>query len=139
RVLLWSGNIALDQGDLGRAAPWFEEALACSREVSDGRIAGLALRQPETTMRIDAPRVRKKGIAGLALTHLGIVARELGDLVRARALIQQSLAIHREEGADEWFTIYPLHNLGLLAEDLADDADAQALYRDSLTAAARPQ
>jgi non-specific serine/threonine protein kinase len=106
--LNWLGAVAREQGDFARAIPWLEEALAVVRGVGD----------PDLT--------------GFALFHLGVARHVQGDLVRSRALLEESVAVYRGGGLTEVLASQALASLGVVLEDLGDDARACSLYREAM-------
>jgi non-specific serine/threonine protein kinase len=111
--LNWLGAVAREQGDFARAIPWLEEALAVVRGVGD----------PDLT--------------GFALFHLGIARHVQGDLIRSRALLEESVAVCRGGGLTELRVTQALASLGVVVEDLGDDARARSLYREAMAYMAR--
>src|SRR5262249_19988974 len=71
-------------------------------------------------------------LAAQALTRLGMVAREQGDPVGARPLLEESLATFRALG-DRFHVAWAARNLGNVAADLGDAALARARYAEALT------
>src|SRR5205085_2089029 len=72
-----------------------------------------------------------KRAMGGAFETLGSIARQRGELLSARSLFKQSLAIWRELDDKPGIAV-DLGNLGCLAYDLGDDAAARSLFDESL-------
>ncbi|MGE5103985.1 MAG: ATP-binding protein, partial [Betaproteobacteria bacterium] len=73
----------------------------------------------------------EKATRAKALNWAGALAWKQGDYSAARALYEQSLALHRELG-DRGGAGAVLSNLGLLAYEQGDYANARALHEESL-------
>jgi tetratricopeptide (TPR) repeat protein len=69
--------------------------------------------------------------AALALTYLGSLAAEQGNLATGRSLVEESLNLRREMG-DKWGIADSLTELGYMAHRQADYATAQTLVEESL-------
>jgi len=108
-TLIWLGAVACKQGDFAHALPWLEEGLTLLRGV-------------------DNPQE-----LGFALFHLGNACRAQGDLVRARSLLEESVAVFRGAGLTALLTGQSLAHLGVVVEELGDDARAGSIYREALT------
>jgi tetratricopeptide (TPR) repeat protein len=107
-ALVWLGAVARHQGEFPRAASALHEALAVGRDVADRRVTGWAL------------------------YGLGITTRLQGNPIGARPLLEESLAVFRRAGWTEHVTAQVIGSLGSVAEDLGDDAEAAARFREAL-------
>lgn len=107
KALNGAGILAMDHGDLVRAAPLLEEGLALSRE------AGYA-----------------EGVA-CALSDLSLTASHGGDSPRAEALAEEALALYREIG-DTWGITNSLIALAYAKNCLGDRESAMELLEESL-------
>ena len=107
-ALVWLGGVARHQGDFPRAASALQEALAVGRDVADPRVTGWAL------------------------YGLGITSRLQGKPIGARPLLEESVAVFRRAGWTEQVTAQVIGSLGSVAEDLGDDAEAAARFREAL-------
>jgi tetratricopeptide (TPR) repeat protein len=101
------GRVERDEGNYPRAIALLEEALVICRRVGLGE---------ESTLQ-----------------ELGIALREQGEPARAQELLEESLRVIRATNGSDWMIGFVIHNLGLTAEDLGDDAQALTLYREALT------
>ena len=108
-TLTWLGAIAGDQGDFAHALPWLEEGLTLAREVGN----------PQEL--------------GFALYLFGQTLHRRGDLARARALLEESVAVYRNGGLMAGLWAQALAYLGGVDEDLGDAAQAGAIYREALS------
>ncbi|HWB71324.1 MAG TPA: BTAD domain-containing putative transcriptional regulator [Egibacteraceae bacterium] len=109
-LLTWTGWLAANQADYGRAADRFAEALV--RWQAAGAVAGQAC----------------------CLHGLGQMAYRADDTARSDALLQQALALSRQAG-DDMLVIRVLEQLATNAEAGGDHARAGALYEEALAAA----
>jgi DNA-binding CsgD family transcriptional regulator len=72
----------------------------------------------------------RRGLA-MALADLAGLARDRGDLGRARSLLDESVALYREMG-DDVGVAWPLAGLGTITWYEGDDRQARALFEESL-------
>ena len=57
----------------------------------------------------------------------------MGDLVRARSLLEESVAVFRHGGLTALLAGQSLAHLGVVVEELGDDDRAGSMYREALT------
>lgn len=107
KALLHMGELEAAQNYYAAAQTWYEQSLACFRELGD-----------------------TAGVAG-ALSALGLLAREQGDAERAAALFARSLELFRRLG-DETAIAWSLCSQGEVAVMLGDTPRARALLDASL-------
>ncbi len=106
QVLIETGYVLLLKGQMQGREP-LNEGLILAREAGD-----------------------KLG-AALALTLLGSLAAEQGDLGTGQALVEQSLNLRREMG-DKWGVADSLTELGYMAHRQGDFATARVFFEQSL-------
>jgi non-specific serine/threonine protein kinase len=106
-AIIWSGNIAINLGDLQAARRHYEAALEAGRRLGD------------------------RMITGRALTNLGAVALHMLDLDRAERVLGEALEVQRVLG-DEAEIAVVLLNLGVVAERRGDIDAAARHYAASL-------
>ena len=98
-------------GDYAAARPYYEQALAISREV-------LGEKHPDTAT---------------SLNNLGYLLQAMGDYAAARPYYEQALAIRREVlGEEHPDTAQSLNNLGYLLQAMGDYAAARPYYEQAL-------
>jgi predicted ATPase/DNA-binding SARP family transcriptional activator len=139
------GVIAVDQGDPGRARPMLEESIAIYRRTKDSWSLGLSLYCLGDALAVDSPVLARAtyseclalfreqtdpfGMA-YALTSLGRMALDEGNLADARASFEEALDIRRALG-DRWLTAISLNSLAMVERqqgnwrrvaELADEA-----------------
>jgi tetratricopeptide (TPR) repeat protein len=138
RALTAEGNLLAEVGHAEQAAASFEASLALANETGEElEIADALL----GLRRLDAALARYRrlgddlGIAS-ALHLLGNEARDRGDLVRARALLQESLALTPIVGGP-WLTAALQHSLADCALDESMIDEAARLYHESLDVGVR--
>jgi predicted ATPase/transcriptional regulator with XRE-family HTH domain len=107
KVLNGAGVLAEALGHLGQASDRYAESLALCEALDD-----------------------KRGTCS-ALIGLGAVAMHHGDAIRARALLERSLTLAREQEA-QCLVAHALVNLGALALDAGDIPAAETLLEESL-------
>jgi predicted ATPase len=146
-ALRYAGVIAAECGELDRARPFLEEALALMRRLGQPAWSAAAL---NSLANVDleqghyerARALFQESIAVLGedapdehrsspLSGLGDAARALGDYERARACYEESLAIYRR-GNDERHSAQRLSDLGILACCEGDPVMAEPLFQQSL-------
>jgi non-specific serine/threonine protein kinase len=145
RALTWCGQLECHHGDgeLGRGH--LEQAVSVAREVGDGALLSLTLRQlalyardqssaPEVLM--EAARVARLAGArrelSLALGYLGAVHEQLGRVDRAETLYTEALD-HARVSEDAFALIDVLDRLGTLAASRGKYAEATTLLNECLT------
>ena len=140
------GLLAL-QDDPPRAAAYYEEGLACIRQVGDLRQTTIILGNLAVAVRhqgrIDLARTRMeeqlacarelgdRKLIGWALTNLGIAATEVGDLATARARQEEALGLATQIG-DRRLEAYALASGALACQVAGDYPAARAFRRRSL-------
>jgi predicted ATPase/class 3 adenylate cyclase len=111
KALHAAGDLARRQGDVTRARDYGTESVAAYRAGGD-----------------------ELG-AGIALNTLGILFLEHGDLLRARAALEEALAILRlQDGGGKASLARVLLNLGALASGQGDTVLARSRFEESLAA-----
>jgi non-specific serine/threonine protein kinase len=151
RVLVGFGRLLSFQGEMGRAEDLLASGVAIARESGDtvttaagllrqgwnagqrgayGQAAALLDDALIQAAAIEEPRIAAS-ITGMVLANLGLVARWQGDLATARAKFERSLRLCREHGYTLG-VIRSLSDLGSVARDAGDFADAVAFYRECL-------
>jgi predicted ATPase/DNA-binding CsgD family transcriptional regulator/transcriptional regulator with XRE-family HTH domain len=152
RALIAAGNMAYLQGDTPAYAAWLDEALVLARTLGDPGILATALlfhggvallqgRDAEAEARWEEAVALVRTVVpdddgsarylGPMLYHLGVLARERGDLARAAALTEEALAWSEHVGNESSAAI----NCGALASVRREQGDlsgALTLYRDGL-------
>jgi non-specific serine/threonine protein kinase len=126
------GILALNQGDLQTARANFEEGLARGREVGNNQLITLSMNQLGEIARAEgewaeARKIYEQAVArfrqagnplhvnvSTALTNLGAVACEAGDLGGSGAAYREALTIDRRLGNREGMS-YSLDGLGAVA------------------------
>jgi predicted ATPase/DNA-binding SARP family transcriptional activator len=141
----WLGRLEIELDNLRTALDW----AAGTHEVG-GRDPARALRLAvelatffiqrgyltEGRQRLDAVLhqagpARRSYKGAWVLIHLGHLAFRLDDFPAARALYEESLAIHRELG-DRWSIAHALAGLGQVARRQTEYAEARAMHEESL-------
>lgn len=102
KILIGAGRSRLNYSTPSVASQAFEDALSIYREHED--IIGVSL----------------------SLVGLGLVARKLGDVDKARTLVQEALQLRRQSG-NRWLIAQSLTHLGCLAADAGEPEYAAAL------------
>jgi predicted ATPase/DNA-binding CsgD family transcriptional regulator len=151
KALLAAGIMTMFQGDLPQAKLLLEESIAIGREAGTAGkrnlahalavLARVALSQGNlgAARELAAEGVRLFQEVGeawgtaLALNFLGTAALELGDLVAASPLLEESVALFRVE--DRQRLAASLNALGLVALRQGDDAGARAHFEEALSVA----
>jgi tetratricopeptide (TPR) repeat protein len=146
RVLRRAGGLALDQSDYGEARRLLEESLAISRELNDQRGMARSLVVLGNVTRSEGDHAAAKALyeEGLALAReLGykqLIAACLNNLANMerdrdamRQLYLESLELDREL-KDRAGEATVLGNLGWLAFNVGDYAEAQTMIEDGLAA-----
>ena len=114
------GSCAARRGAQGRRQPGVPAARLCARP--------LLL---DESLALYARRWRTRRRSADVLANLGLVARSQGDYARARALLEECLALRRGLG-DTRGIASSLTNLGLVAQNQGDLPRAAALLDESL-------
>jgi non-specific serine/threonine protein kinase len=147
RALLGAGVIARHQGDLEAAIRFFHEHLALARLGGDDRaiaqahnsLAG-ALHQSGQPARARQlllasldwwERTRDRQGMASALSNLGVVASDVGELEAAREFGEQALALRLALGNGEDIAI-SCENLATVALRAGDEAEARRMFREAL-------
>ncbi len=104
---------ARTEGHYRQATALLEDVLARHRVVGDRTTAGSA------GLELSPDEL------GQTLRELGMVLREQGDFVRAAALMEQALVLHREIG-DQSSEAFALIGLGDVARDQGDSAGVRS-------------
>ncbi len=151
KALLAAGTMTVFQGDLPQAKLLLEESIAIGREAGPvgkrnlahalAGLARVALSQGNlgAARELAAEGVRLFQEVGevwgtaLALNFLGTATLELGDLVAASPLLEESVALFRVE--DRQRLALSLNALGLVALRQRDDAGARAHFEEALSVA----
>jgi tetratricopeptide (TPR) repeat protein len=140
-VLIKAGLMAMYQGEPIAARFLFEESLSIHRGI--GEPVGLSLHflriiaqklGDDATMRSISEELRAlnphRKRTGVTALHEGDDALAQGDYDSARALYEESLAMHRNDG-DLWYMSAPIRHLGHVARHQGDYAAARSLYEES--------
>jgi DNA-binding CsgD family transcriptional regulator/tetratricopeptide (TPR) repeat protein len=145
-----AGWLSLVQGEYERARALCEESLALYRELDDARMMASTLERlgwiasarddyPAATSLFEESLALSRSIGdnvrlahsllSLALTTLQHA--DYSQYARVRALVEESLALFRQESHQEGIA-WALYGLGLLHFQQGDDATARALLEESL-------
>lgn len=137
-------DLALAQSDYPAVRTAAEEALALWQRTGDRRRAAENLLQlarvspvveHETTLATETLALyRETGESrelASVLAEVAGLARDRGDLRRARALLEESVTLYRALG-DQVAIAWPLAGLGLISWYEGDNAQARAHFDDSL-------
>lgn len=124
------GRIAMFTGDPHRALQLYEEGIPISRDASEAFLNGMLINACEVATTIGdfvkAARYYEEGLdqarstdnlAGVAvmLTSGGILAMKMGDLARARQLMDDGLLIHRDHLPERRYATQALEERAWLA------------------------
>ncbi|MFL5731597.1 MAG: ATP-binding protein [Chloroflexia bacterium] len=147
RALNGAGLLAFRQADYSAARPFFDQALAVSREAGDKQGISISLNNLgnvakeeedyqaarslcEESLALCRELGDRWGVAA-SLNNLGLIAHEQGDYATTRTRHEESLALRRELG-DKWGVASSLNNLGLVVYEYGDYATARSLHEESL-------
>ncbi len=146
RALNAAGDLAGEQGDLGREIALQEEGLALWRALGDSPGIAISLNRLAwvTSLQGDYGRAvvlreeclalqRELGVKwdiAYSLNHLGWVAGQQGDLGRALALQEESLALWHALG-DRWGVARAKGNMGRVEALLGNFGRAEALHGEA--------
>jgi tetratricopeptide (TPR) repeat protein len=139
----WEGR-----GQVAEAYRWFDGALACGPASGSSRGRGLLAKSRFTLIIEDDPELTKPLLeearellqaAGdtrrlvVALSHLGVTLRALGDEERADSMFAESVRVARRHG-DDWALALALNNEGSdLMDRGLDPARARSLCEEALS------
>jgi predicted ATPase/DNA-binding CsgD family transcriptional regulator len=143
-VLLAAAHLAAAQSDFAQARSLATHAHALWRGLGDRRGMARSLLRlaamaptPELEAELAAESLEHYRAAGQplelaqALADLAGFSRDRGDLVQARALLDESVALYRSLGA-AFGVAWPLAGLALVSWYEGDVAQARALFAESL-------
>jgi predicted ATPase/DNA-binding NarL/FixJ family response regulator len=145
------GSLAFYQGDLIEARRIHEEELAIQRSLGDqpgvlAALESLALVDVRLGYPVQAREYLEEALrigrelggqsVLFTLINLSNVAHEEGDLVRARGMLEEAVAVLRA-GEPIQNLSFALLNLGIVARDQGDISNAQAYLEESLAVAER--
>ncbi len=90
-----------------------------------------------TLMQQAQPRlpVANRHMRGMNLHHLGLAHRVNGDLTAAERALAEAIAIFEGSAETRTYAVYPLKNLGIIAEARGHLRQAKQTYRRALAAA----
>jgi predicted ATPase/DNA-binding winged helix-turn-helix (wHTH) protein/Tfp pilus assembly protein PilF len=140
------GGLAVNRGQYAKARDLLEEALALARETNDSRHTALWLSNlgvmfcamddfdsARVVLEECVPISREVGkwSAAGALQQLGWVRHAQGQVAQARALLHESLELHREF-EDKLGIARTLYYLAMVSHDEGDTAGAKAQLREAL-------
>ncbi len=147
KAVYGAGDLALDQGDYGRAQALCEESLALYRGLGDKLGMALSLNVLAILTRNRGDHARASTLLEESLTLcralgyrwalaetlnvLGLTVRRQGDYERAKALFEESLTLWRQTG-DKWGLARSLGSLGVVARLQGDYERARTLHGESL-------
>jgi hypothetical protein len=145
-ALNWAGHLEYLHGDVERAAPLAEEAVAAARAVGDPRLLAIALRHLAWVVEEHGDEARRAALVEEALAvartagdepevafilnMMGRVAWRDGDLERGRALLDEAVALSRRLW-DRAALILALHVRGSLALTADDLEGARAAFEEA--------
>lgn len=85
----------------------------------------------ETLLELDAGREASPLVRAKAFSRAGAIARDQGDYSRGIALLEEGLALYREQG-DKWGAASALNGLGDASHQQGDYAQATLYWEESL-------
>jgi predicted ATPase len=137
RALFAAGFLTGMSGSLTQANALLDEALILARSVGDSRLAALTLvylgegRTDPVRRQADLEEALSLGRFPVVLVVLGAHYLDVGELSRARALVEESRALAVAQG-DRHYTSQALDVLGQIARAEGDTERARGLFEESL-------
>jgi predicted ATPase len=149
RALLYTGNLANQQGDFAAAVRIHKEGLAICSELGDRKAAtahligiggsiqllgDLAGARPWLEQYVEAAKeTGSRAETAAGLSNLGVLVAEQGDYALARSQFEEALSIFRELG-DTSGIGWSLNHLGDVARLQGQFAGARELYQQGMEA-----